>query len=100
MTADRDLVLKMADIMARRGMQFSGRIYPSGKGTLTVSHADFVAVRNIKDEVISMRKQFASPDKAQEVGNRDYCANRDTRYYMSKLTPEQFKEVKPFWRQV
>ena len=95
-TADRDLVLKMADIMARRGMQFSGRIYPSGKGTLTVSHADFVAVRNIKDEVISMREQFASPDKAQEVGNRDYCANRDTRYYMSKLTPEQFKEVKPF----
>lgn len=95
-TADRDLVLKMADIMARRGMQFSGRIYPSGKGTLTVSHADFVAVRNIKDEVISMRKQFASPDKAQEAGNRDYCANRDTRYYMSKLTPEQFKEVKPF----
>lgn len=95
-TADRDLVLKMADIMARRGMQFSGRIYPYGKGTLTVSHADFVAVRNIKDEVISMRKQFASPDKAQEVGNRDYCANRDTRYYMSKLTPEQFKEVKPF----
>lgn len=95
-TADRDLVLKMADIMARRGMQFSGRIYPSGKGTLTVSHADFVGVRNIKDEVISMRKQFASPDKAQEVGNRDYCANRDTRYYMSKLTPEQFKEVKPF----
>lgn len=95
-TADRDLVLKMADIMARRGMQFSGRIYPSGKGTLTVSHADFVAVRNIKDEVISMRKQFASPDKAQEVGNRDYRANRDTHYYMSKLTPEQFKEVKPF----
>lgn len=95
-TADRDLVLKMADIMARRGMQFSGRIYPSGKGTLTVSHADFVAVRNIKDEVISMREQFASPDKAQEVGNRDYCANRDTRYYMSKLIPEQFKEVKPF----
>ena len=95
-TADRDLVLKMADIMARRGMPFSGRIYPSGKGTLTVSHADFSAVRNIRDEVISMRKQFASPDKAQEVGNRDYHANRDTRYYMSKLTPEQFKEVKPF----
>lgn len=95
-TADRDLVLKMADIMARRDMQFSGRIYPSGKGTLTVSHADFFAVRNIRDEVINMRKQFASPDKAQEVGNRDYHANRDTRYYMSKLTPEQFKEIKPF----
>lgn len=96
LSADRDLVLKMAEIMSKRSMQFSGRIYPSGKGTLTVSHADFVAVRNIRDEVINMRKQFASPDKAQEVGNRDYRANCDTRYYMSKLTPEQFKEVKPF----
>lgn len=96
LSADRDLVLKMAEIMAKRGMQFSGRVYPSGKGTLTVSHADLFAVRNIRDSVINMRKQFASPDKAQEVGNRDYRANRDTHYYMSKLTPEQFKEVKPF----
>ena len=96
LSADRDLVLKMAEIMAKRGMQFSGRVYPSGKGTLTVSHADLFAVRNIRDEVVNMRKQFASPDKAQEVGNRDYRANRDTHYYMSKLTPEQFREVKPF----
>lgn len=96
LSADRDLVLKMAEIMKARGMQFSGRVYPSGKGTLTVSHADLYAVRNIRDEVVNMRKQFASPDKAQEVGNRDYRANRDTHYYMSKLTPEQFKEVKPF----
>lgn len=96
LSADRDLVLKMAEIMAKRGMQFSGRVYPSGKGTLTVSHADLFAVRNIRDEVVNMRKQFASPEKAQEVGNRDYRANRDTHYYMSKLTPEQFKEVKPF----
>ena len=95
-SADRDLVLKMAEIMAKRGMQFSGRVYPSGKGTLTVSHADLFAVRNIRDEVVKMRKQFASSEKAQEVGNRDYRANRDTHYYMSKLTPEQFKEVKPF----
>jgi len=95
-SADRDLVLKMADIMARRGMQFSGRIYPSGKGTLTVSHNDLFTVRNIRDEVTAMRRQFASPEKGQEVGNRDYRANRDTHYYMSKLTVEQFKEVKPF----
>ena len=95
LSADRDLVLKMAEIMSKRGMQFSGRVYPSGKGTLTVSHADLFAVRNIRDEVVNMRKQFASPDKAQEVGNRDYRANRDTHYYMSKLTPEQFGEVKP-----
>ena len=32
LTAGRDLVLKMAEIMAKRGLQFSGRIYPSGKG--------------------------------------------------------------------
>ena len=96
LSADRDLVLKMAEIMKARGMQFSGRVYPSGKGTLTVSHADLFAVRNIRDEVVNMRKQFASPDKAQEVGNRDYRANRDTHYYMSKLTPDQFVEVKPF----
>ena len=96
LSADRDLVLKMAEIMKARGMQFSGRVYPSGKGTLTVSHADLFAVRNIRDEVVNMRKQFASPDKAQEVGNRDYRANRDTYYYMSKLTPDQFGEVKPF----
>lgn len=96
LSADRDLVLKIAEIMAKRGMQFSGRVYPSGKGTLTVSHADLFAVRNIRDEVVNMRKQFASSEKAQEVGSRDYRANRDTHYYMSKLTPEQFKEVKPF----
>lgn len=96
LSADRDLVLKMAEIMKARGMQFSGRVYPSGKGTLTISHADLFAVRNIRDEVVNMRKQFASPDKAQEVGNRDYRANRDTHYYMSKLTPEQFGKVKPF----
>ena len=95
-SADRDLVLKMADIMARRGMQFSGRVYPSGKGTLTVSRDDLYTVRSIRDEVVNMRRQFASPDRAQEVGNRDYRANRDTYYYMSKLTPEQFKEIKPF----
>ena len=59
LSADRDLVLKMAEIMKARGMQFSGRVYPSGKGTLTVSHADLFAVRNIRDEVVNMRKQFA-----------------------------------------
>ncbi len=96
LTADRDLVLKMSEIMAKRDMQFSGRVYPSGKGTLTVSHADLYAVRSIRDEVTNMRKQFASPEKGELVGNRDYRANRDTHYYISKLTPEQFKEVKPF----
>lgn len=56
LTADRDLVLKMAEIMAKRGLQFSGRIYPFGKGTLTVSRPDLYTVRSIRDEVINMRK--------------------------------------------
>lgn len=53
LSADRDLVLKMAEIMSKRSMQFSGRVYPSGKGTLTVSHADLFAVRNIREQTLS-----------------------------------------------
>ena len=34
LSADRDLVLKMAEIMTQRGIKFSGRIYPTGKGTV------------------------------------------------------------------
>ena len=94
--ADRDLVLKMAEIMAQRGSQFSGRIYPTGKGTLTVSHNDIYAVREIQKSVTEMRKQFGMAEKGQEIGNQEYRQNRDTHFYMSKLTPEQFKEIKPF----
>ncbi len=96
LSADRDLVLKMAELMNNRGIQFSGRIYPTGKGTLTVSHNDIYAVREIQKSVIEMRKQLGMAEKGQEVGNQEYRQNRDTHYYMSKLTPEQFKEVKPF----
>ncbi|MBP3798427.1 MAG: toprim domain-containing protein [Ruminococcus sp.] len=96
LSADRDLILKIAEIMDKQSIQFSGRLYPSGKGTLTVSHADLYTVRNIRDSVVNMRKQFASPEHGEPVGNREYRANRDTHYYMSKLTPEQFKKVKPF----
>ena len=95
-SADRDLILKMAELMHRENIQFSGRIYPTGKGTLTVSHNDLWKVRNIQKSVIDMRRQFSAAEKAQEIGNKDYRANRDTHHYMSKLTPEQFKEIKPF----
>ena len=96
LSADRDLVLKMSEIMAQRGIQFSGRIYPTGKGTLTVSHDDIFAVREIQKSVIEMRKQFGTAEKGQEIGNQEYRQNRDTHFYMSKLTPEQFSEIKPF----
>lgn len=96
LSADRDLVLKMAEIMTQRGIQFSGRIYPTGKGTLTVSHNDIYAVREIQKSVIEMRKQFGTAEKGQEISNQEYLQNRDTHFYMSKLTPEQFSEIKPF----
>ena len=63
LSADRDLVLKMAEIMTQRGIQFSGRIYPTGKGTLTVSHNDIYAVREIQKSVTEMRKQFHQAEK-------------------------------------
>lgn len=96
LSADRDLVLKMAEIMTQRGIQFSGRIYPTGKGTLTVSHNDIYAVREIQKSVTEMRKQFGTAEKGQEIGNQEYRQNRDTHFYMSKLTHEQFSKIKPF----
>lgn len=96
LSTDRDLVLKMAEIMTQRGIQFSGRIYPTGKGTLTVSHNDIYAVREIQKSVTEMRKQFGTAEKGQEIGNQEYRQNRDTHFYMSKLTHEQFSEIKPF----
>lgn len=96
LSADRDLVLKMAEIMAKNNIQFSSRIYPTGKGTLTVSHNDIYAVREIQKSVIEMRKKFGTAEKGQEIGNQEYRRNRDTHFYMSKITPEQFSEIKPF----
>ncbi|MDE6102535.1 MAG: toprim domain-containing protein, partial [Ruminococcus sp.] len=58
-SADSDTALKMAEIMLSRNVQFSGRIYPNGKATLTVSGADLAHVKSIQQSVIDMRKQFA-----------------------------------------
>ncbi len=95
-SADRDMILKMAEIMNQRGIHFSGRIYPTGKGTLTVSHDDIFEVRSIQNEIAAMRKQFAPNEKAVEVGNRGYDASLDTYHYVSKLNPDQFREIKPY----
>ncbi len=95
-SADRDLVLKMAEIMAQRGIKFSGRIYPTGKGTLTVSHDDLYTVRGIRDELTARRIQHGAPEKGQEVGTRRYNRNNDTYHYISKFSPEQFNEIKRF----
>lgn len=95
-SADRDLVLKMAEIMAQSGIKFSGRIYTTGKGTLTVSHDDLYTVRGIRDELAARRIQNGAPERGQEVGTRRYNRNNDTYHYISKFSPEQFSEIKRF----
>ena len=93
-TADRDLILKMAERMEQQGLKFSGRIYPSGKGTLTVSHNDLQAVREIQQSITEQRKSVATAEKGQNIGS--YQRNADTRYFMSKIPADNWAEVEKF----
>ena len=81
----------------RDALKFSGRIYPNGKATLTVSNADISHVQTIQQSIVEMRKQFATNTKADEIiGNKSYRDIRQRQYYYSKLTPEQYKEIQPY----
>ena len=93
-TAERDLILKMAERMEQQGLKFSGRIYPSDKGTLTVSHNDLQAVRAIQQNIIEQRKSLETSEKGREHGT--YQRNSDTRYFMSKIPAENWGEVEKF----
>lgn len=96
-SADSDTALKMAEIMLSRNIKFSGRIYPNGKATLTVSNADISHVQTIQQSIAEMRKQFASNTKADEIiGNKSYRNIRQRQYYYSKLTPEQYKDIQTY----
>lgn len=94
-SADCDLILKMADTLDRQGIKFSGRIYPTGKGTLTVSRDDLAYVRSVRDNIIAKRRQVGIGEKGQVIGNRSVSA-QNRHLYMSTLTPKQYEEVKPF----
>ena len=94
--ADRDSVLKMAEIMSQRGIKFSGRIYPTGKGTLTVSKADLDTVHAIRKELIARRNRYDAPVKGQVVGTRAYSRESDTYHFISKLTPEEFNDIRQY----
>ena len=94
-SADCDLILKMADTLDRQGIKFSGRIYPTGKGTLTVSRDDLAYVRSVRDNIIGKRRQVGIGEKGQVIGNRSVSA-QNRHLYMSTLTPKQYEEVKPF----
>ena len=93
-TAERDLILKMAGRMEQQGLKFSGRIYSSGKGTLTVSYNDLQAVREIKQDIVNQRKSIGTSEKGQNIGS--YQCNADTRYFMSKIHAENWSEVEKF----
>lgn len=94
-SADRDLILKMAEMVDKQGIKFSGRIYPTGKGTLTVSRNDLAYVRSVRDNIIGKRRQVGIGEKGQVIGNRSVSA-QNRHLYMSTLTPKQYEEVKPF----
>ncbi|MBP3799336.1 MAG: hypothetical protein J6I46_16415, partial [Ruminococcus sp.] len=94
-SADRDLILKMAEMLDKQGVKFSGRIYPTGKGTLTVSRNDLAYVRSVRDNIIGKRRQVGIGEKGQVIGNRSVSA-QNRHLYMSTLTPKQYEEVKPF----
>jgi len=82
--------------MQREDIQFSGRVYPTGKGTLTISSSDRYRVNGIQRSVENMRKQFAEQKKADVIGNRAYRNIREKHYYHSRLTAKQYDEIKPF----
>ena len=94
-SADRDLILKMAETLDKQGIEFSGRIYPTGKGTLTVSRNDLAYVRSVRDNIIGKRRQVGIGEKGQVIGNRS-VSTQNRHLYMSTLTPKQYEEVKPF----
>lgn len=94
-SADRDLILKMAETLDKQGIKFSGRIYPTGKGTLTVSRNDLAYVRSVRDNIIGKRRQVGIGEKGQVIGNRSVSA-QNRHLYVSTITPKQYEEVKPF----
>lgn len=97
LSADRDTALKMAEMMESRNIPFSGRIYPTGKATLTVSNSDLTEVKAIQQSITDMRKQFAGDEKADEIiGNKAYREIHNRHYFHSKMKPEEYKAIQPF----
>ena len=89
--------LNFAESGERQNIQFSGRVSANGKTTLTVSHSDLEKVKGIQHDVVSMRKQFAKNEKADEIiGNKAYWDIRSRHYFHSKMKPEEYKEIQPF----
>ena len=97
LSLDSDTALKIAELLEKQNISFSGRVSAYGKTTLTVSHDDLEQAKQIQNRVIAMRKQFAKPEKADEIiGNLPYRSIRNRHYFHSRMKPEEYKEIQPF----
>ena len=95
---DRETILKMAELANKANISFSARIYPSGKGVMTVSQADISQVSAIQDAVKVMRKPMIqnSRQASQEIiGNRPYREIRNRQFMISPLTPDKYHKMEP-----
>ena len=94
----REAILKMAELANKANISFSARIYPSGKGVMTVSQADISQVSAIQDAVKAMRKPMIqnSRQTSQEIiGNRPYREIRNRQFMISPLTPDKYHKMEP-----
>lgn len=95
---DRETILKMAELANKANIQFSARIYPSGKAAMTVSQVDMTRISAIRDEVKTMRKPMIqnSRQASQEIiGNKPYREIRNRHFFVSPLTPEKYHKIEP-----
>lgn len=95
---DRETILKMAELANKANISFSARIYPNGKGVMTVSQADVSQISAIQDAVKAMRKPTIqnSRQASQEIiGNRPYREIRNRQFMISHLTPDKYHKMEP-----
>ncbi len=88
----------MAELANKANIQFSARIYPSGKAAMTVSQVDMTRISTIRDEVKTMRKPMIqnSRQASQEIiGNKPYREIRNRHFFVSPLTPEKYHKIEP-----
>nr|WP_302697063.1 SNF2-related protein [uncultured Ruminococcus sp.] len=95
---NRETILKMAELANKANISFSARIYPSGKGVMTVSQADISQISAIRDAVKAMRKptiQNSRQTSQEIIGNRPYREIRNRQFMISPLTPDKYHKIEP-----
>ncbi len=95
---DRENILKMAELANKANISFSARIYPSGKGVMTVSQADISQISAIRDAVKAMRKptiQNSRQTSQEIIGNRPYREIRNRQFMISPLTHDKYHKIEP-----